>query len=184
MFAMRFYGGARQRAMIAVRFQWRRTAKAKDCRAFFCQRMAKAVTCRLVRAPSVAFLCRAPPRDARQRKFTVRCQKRRTEMGGYCANRYRVLFAVRPDEKRTAKTLSCVFGPLHGKPPVSDSEYTYHSWTSFILLYEDQIRTEGVTTKNGLDKPIPDLVPFLDLSVNTKYGMYWFQQQPRSAGLS
>jgi hypothetical protein len=32
---MRFYGGARQRAMIAVRFQWRRTAKAKDCRAFF-----------------------------------------------------------------------------------------------------------------------------------------------------
>jgi hypothetical protein len=29
-----FYGGARQRAVIAVRFQWLRTAKAKDCRAF------------------------------------------------------------------------------------------------------------------------------------------------------
>jgi hypothetical protein len=66
----------------------------------------------LVRAPSVAFLCRAPPRDARQRKFTVRCQKRRTAMGVYRANCYRVLFAVRPDEKRTVKTLPCVFGPL------------------------------------------------------------------------
>jgi hypothetical protein len=28
------YGGARQKAVIAVRFQWWRTAKAKDCRAF------------------------------------------------------------------------------------------------------------------------------------------------------
>jgi hypothetical protein len=31
--------------------------------------------------------------------------KRRTAMGGYRANRYRVLFAVRPDEKRTANLL-------------------------------------------------------------------------------
>jgi hypothetical protein len=50
----------------------------------------------LVRAPSVAFLCRATPRDARQKKFTVRCQKRRTTMGVHRANYYRVLFAVRP----------------------------------------------------------------------------------------
>jgi hypothetical protein len=107
-----FNGGARQREMIAVRFSPWRTTKSRDCRAFFYRRTAKAVTRRLVRAPSVAFLFRAPPRDARQRKVTVRCQTGRTAMRVYRANFYRVLFAVRPDEKRTAKTFRCVFGPL------------------------------------------------------------------------
>jgi hypothetical protein len=82
-------------------------------------------------APSVAFLCPAPPRDARQRKFTVRCQKRRTAMGVCRANCYRVLFSMRPDEKCTAKTLSCVFWAFaHGKPHVSGS----HSILQFILV--------------------------------------------------
>jgi hypothetical protein len=41
----------------------------------------------------------------------------------YRANFYRVLFAVRPDEKRTAKTFRCVFGPLGARQtPVSRSD--------------------------------------------------------------
>jgi hypothetical protein len=141
--------------MFAVHFLWRRTAKGSDCHAlsmvvhdkgkrlpcvftygarqkqkivvrFFCQRTAKADTHRLVRAPSVAFLCRAPPRDARQRKFTVRCQKRHTTMEVYRANCHRVLFTVRLDEKRTTKALPCVFGPLHGKPPARSDVQVAH----------------------------------------------------------
>jgi hypothetical protein len=54
-------------------------------------------------------------------------------MGGYRANRYHVLFVVRPDEKRTAKTLPCVFGPLPcAKPPVSRSDVTWRTHTYAI----------------------------------------------------
>jgi hypothetical protein len=104
--------GARQSEMIVVRFRPGRTAKCRDCRAFFYRRTAKAVTCHLVWAPSVAFLCRAPPHNARQRLLTVRCQTRRTAKGLDRAKCYRVPFAVRPDEKRTAKSLLCVLGLL------------------------------------------------------------------------
>jgi hypothetical protein len=102
--------GARQSEMIAVRFRPGRTAKCMDCRAFFYRRTTKAVTCRLMGAPSVAFLCHAPPHNARQRLLTVRCQTRRTAKGLYRAKCYRAPFAVRPDEKRTAKSLPCARG--------------------------------------------------------------------------
>jgi hypothetical protein len=104
--------GARQSEMIVVRFRPGRTTKCRDCRAFLYQRTTKTVTCLLVWASSVAFLCRAPPRNARQRLFTVRCQTRRTTKGLYRAKCYCVPFVVRPDEKRTAKSLPCVLGPL------------------------------------------------------------------------
>jgi hypothetical protein len=42
----------------------------------------------------------------------MRCQTRRTAKGLYRAKCYRAPFAVRPDKKRTAKSLPCVFGPL------------------------------------------------------------------------
>jgi hypothetical protein len=42
----------------------------------------------------------------------MRCQTRRKAMGLYHAKFYRVPFAMRPDEKCTAKTLPCVFVPL------------------------------------------------------------------------
>jgi hypothetical protein len=51
-------------------------------------------------------------KNARQRFFTVRCQTRRTAKGLYHAKCYCVPFAVRLDEKRTAKSLPCFFGPL------------------------------------------------------------------------
>jgi hypothetical protein len=78
-------------------------------------RTAKRVACRLVPAPSVAFICRASRKNARQRIFTVRCQTWRTAKTLYRAKCYCAPFAVRPDEKRTAKGLPCVFGPLRSR---------------------------------------------------------------------
>jgi hypothetical protein len=79
-----FNGGARQRAVIAVRFGLWRTAKVRDYRVFFFRRTAKIVTRRLTPAPSVAFftvrrekthgtgyLPCVVRRGARQRGFTV-----------------------------------------------------------------------------------------------------------------
>jgi hypothetical protein len=135
------YRGARQRCHLAVRFLPRRTAKRARCRAFLAQahskegslpcvscpgarqrglfavrfslrRTAKRVTRRLVPAPSIAFVCRASWKNARQRLFTVHCQTWRTAKTLYRAKCYRAPFAVCPDEKRTAKCLPCVFGPL------------------------------------------------------------------------
>jgi hypothetical protein len=62
--------------------------------------------------PLVAFVCRASWKNARQTLSTVRCQARRTAKGLRRAKCYRAPFAVRPDEKRTAKGLPCVFWPL------------------------------------------------------------------------
>jgi hypothetical protein len=58
------------------------------------------------------FFCRASGKNARQRLFTVRCQKRRTVKRLYRAKSYRVPFVVRLDKKRTAKALPCVFWSL------------------------------------------------------------------------
>jgi hypothetical protein len=79
-----FNGGARQRAVIAVRFGLWRTAKVRDYHAFFFRRTTKIVTRRLTPAPSVAFftvrrekthgtgyLPCVVRRGARQRGFTV-----------------------------------------------------------------------------------------------------------------
>jgi hypothetical protein len=82
------------------------------CRVFFTWRTAKGVARRYIPAPSVAFVCRAPWKNARQRLFTVRCQTRRTTKGLYRAKCYHVPFVVCPDEKRTTKSLPCVLGPL------------------------------------------------------------------------
>jgi hypothetical protein len=105
----------------AVRLWPWRTAKSLLCRAFLALAHGKerffpmhgkgrhtpshpgAVSC---------FFCRAPWKNARQRLFAMRCQTRRTAKGLYRAKCYHAPFAVRPDEKRTAKSLPCVFGPL------------------------------------------------------------------------
>jgi hypothetical protein len=101
----------------AVRLWPWRTAKSLLCRAFLALAHGKerffpmhgkgrhtpshpgAVSC---------FFCRAPWKNARQRLFAVRCQTRRTAKGLYRAKCYHAPFAVRPDEKRTAKSLPCV----------------------------------------------------------------------------
>jgi hypothetical protein len=102
--------GARQRAFFAVRFS--------RC-------TAKGVKRRLIPAPSVAFFCRAPRKNARQILFAVRCQMRRTAKGLYRAKCYRAPFAVRPDEKRTAICRAflglCPAPMAHGKAAVSRS---------------------------------------------------------------
>jgi hypothetical protein len=56
---------------------------------------------------------------------TVRCQPWRTAKGLYHAKCYRAPFAVRPDGKRTAKTLPCVFGPLPCARGVSRCDVTF-----------------------------------------------------------
>jgi hypothetical protein len=108
----------------AVRLWPWRTTKSLICHAFlalahgkepslpcvFSRCTAKGVTRRLIPAPSVVFFCRAPWKNTQQRLFAVRCQMRRTAKGLYRAKCYRAPFAVRPDEKRTAKSLPCARG--------------------------------------------------------------------------
>jgi hypothetical protein len=89
-----------------------RTAKRPPLSCIFSWRTAKGVPRRFIPTPSVAFFCRASGKNARQRLFTVRCQKRRTIKRLYHAKSYRVPFAVRLDKKRTAKALPCVFWSL------------------------------------------------------------------------
>jgi hypothetical protein len=79
---------------------------------FVPRRTAKGVTRRLTLALSVAFFCRVPRENAQQRLFIMRCQARHKAKGLYRAKCYRVPFVMRPDEKRTTKSLSCILGPL------------------------------------------------------------------------
>jgi hypothetical protein len=126
------------------------------CRVFFYRRTAKAVTRRLVRAPSVAFLCRAPPHDARQRKVTVRCQTGCMAMRVYRANFCRVLFVVRPDEKRTRRLCRAFSGLCrapwaHGKPPVSRSDtQSLFCQNKYIFIFMDLLFffTQKLNMKN------------------------------------
>jgi hypothetical protein len=128
------YRGARQKVpFIAVRFSRRRTAKIPVCRAFFRQAHGKEPMFAVRFAPgarqrvshAVWRQCRqllflpCVVKKARQRLSTVRCQTWRTTKGLYCVKCYHAPFAVRPDEKGTAKRLPCVLWPLHGKAAVS-----------------------------------------------------------------
>jgi hypothetical protein len=64
---------------------------------------------RLQGAPSVSFSLSCAARGARQRSLTVRFFGRRIAKELYRAKICRVPFAMRPDRKHAAKTLSCVF---------------------------------------------------------------------------
>jgi hypothetical protein len=109
----------------------RRTAKSPFCRVFFAQahifavrfaprHTAKGVTRRLIPVPSVAFFAVRREKNARQRLSTVSCQT------------WRAPFAVRPDEKRTAKSLPCVLGPSVVSPREATDRQNYKHSQSLI----------------------------------------------------
>jgi hypothetical protein len=112
---------------IAVRFVPRRTAKSPSLscvlchgarqRAHLCRAFCASTHCKGRHTSShpgavSCFFCRVPRENARQRLFIMRCQARHTAKGLYRAKCYRVPFVMRPDEKRTTKSLSCILGPL------------------------------------------------------------------------
>jgi hypothetical protein len=105
-----FNGGARERVVIAVRFGLWRTAKVRDCRAFFFRCTTKIVIRRLAPAPSVAFF--AVRREKTHCKYylpcVVRCGARQR---GFTVQNATVCPLSCAPTKNT-KSLPCILGLL------------------------------------------------------------------------